>query len=198
MCRSAFSFLYFSISEVIFLKNQTKLCIFTALFAALSCVATMLITIPTPTGGFVHLGDGMALLCGWLLGPIWGALAAGLGGMMADFFSGFPLYAPATFIIKGAMAAIAYFMYKMLKKHHIAALIAGGVIGEIFMIFGYFMYEMTVCGYGFGAIVGVPANGVQGAMGVISGVILIEVVKKTRIAQKMSIKKGILDHDRND
>ena len=66
------------------MNQKTKLCIFTALFAALSCISTMLITIPTPTGGFVHLGDGMALLCGWLLGPIWGSLAAGLGGMLAD------------------------------------------------------------------------------------------------------------------
>ena len=180
------------------MNQKTKLCIFTALFAALSCISTMLITIPTPTGGFVHLGDGMALLCGWLLGPIWGSVAAGLGGMLADLFSGYPLYAPATFIIKGAMAAIAYFIYKMLKKHHIVALIAGGVIGEIFMIFGYFMYEMTVCGYGLGAIVGVPANGVQGVMGVISGIILIEVMKKTKLTQKMSIRKGIFKDDRNN
>ena len=73
--------------------------IFTALFAALACVATMVITIPTPTGGFVHLGDGIALLCGWLLGPLFGGVAAALGGMLADLFSGYPLYAPATFLI---------------------------------------------------------------------------------------------------
>lgn len=127
--------------------------------------------------------------------PFGGAIAAGLGGMMADFFSGFPIYAPATFIIKGTMAAIAYVMYKLMKKYHLAALIVGGIIGEIFMILGYFTYEMTACGYGFGAIVGVPANGVQGVMGVISGIIFIEVMRKTRLAQKMSIKKGIFSHD---
>lgn len=45
---------------------------------------------------------------------------------------------------------------------------------------------------GFDAIVGVLANGVQG---VISGIILIEVMRKTKLAQKMSIQKGIFSHD---
>lgn len=178
------------------MKHQTKTLIFTALFAALACVATMVITIPTPTGGFVHLGDGIALLCGWLLGPLFGGVAAALGGMLADLFSGYPLYAPATFLIKGGMAVIAYFTYQLMKKHHLAALILGGVLGEIFMILGYFVYEMTVCGYGFGALTGVPANVAQGVMGVISGVILLEVMNKTKLARKIGIKKGILDHDR--
>jgi len=50
----------------------------TALFMALTCIATMIIKLPTPgTGGYVHLGDTFVILSGILLGPIYGAIAGG-------------------------------------------------------------------------------------------------------------------------
>lgn len=49
-------------------KNIRKL-VLAALLAALTAVATMIIRIPTPTQGYIHLGDGMVLICGILLGP---------------------------------------------------------------------------------------------------------------------------------
>ena len=41
-----------------------------ALFAALTCVATMVIQIPSPMNGYVNLGDCFVLLAGWVLGPL--------------------------------------------------------------------------------------------------------------------------------
>ena len=43
-------------------KNIRKL-VLAALLAALTAVATMIIRIPTPTQGYIHLGDGMV--------PVW-------------------------------------------------------------------------------------------------------------------------------
>ena len=43
-------------------KNIRKL-VLAALLAALTAVATMIIRIPTPTQGYIHLGDGMVLIC---------------------------------------------------------------------------------------------------------------------------------------
>lgn len=86
----------------------------TALFAALCCIATMVIQIPTPTNGFINLGDCIVLISGYLLGPVYGALAAGIGSMLADILSGYAYYAPATFIIKAVMAVCAYYLYKAL------------------------------------------------------------------------------------
>ena len=40
----------------------------TALLAALSCVATLVIRIPSPTGGYMNLGDTVVLLGAYLLG----------------------------------------------------------------------------------------------------------------------------------
>ena len=38
--------------------------------------------------------------------------AAGIGSMMADLFSGYAVYAPATFVIKALMALAAYLLYR--------------------------------------------------------------------------------------
>ena len=53
-----------------------------AVLAALSCVATMVVQIPSPMNGYVNLGDCFVLLSGWLLGPWWGAAAGGIGSML--------------------------------------------------------------------------------------------------------------------
>ena len=67
-------------------KNIRKL-VLAALLAALTAVATMIIRIPTPTQGYIHLGDGMVLICGILLGPGLGALAAGIGSTPGSAWS---------------------------------------------------------------------------------------------------------------
>ena len=85
-------------------NNRTRLIVLSALFAALACVATMVIRIPSPFKGYLNLGDSVVLLSGWLLPPVYGALAAGLGSALADLFSGYVTYAPATFVIKALMA----------------------------------------------------------------------------------------------
>lgn len=51
---------------------------FAALFAAIICVATIVVQIPTPaTNGFFNLGDCFVIIAGQLLGVGFGALAAG-------------------------------------------------------------------------------------------------------------------------
>ena len=86
-----------------------------ALFAALTCVATMLIHIPMPaTNGYINLGDGMVLLGAFLLGPAYGFAAGGLGSMLADLLLGYASYAPGTFIIKGLTALVAALILRAL------------------------------------------------------------------------------------
>ena len=64
-----------------------------ALLAALCLLLTRVVTIPAPTG-YVNLGDCAVLLSAWMLGPIWGGMAAGIGTMLADVLSGYASYAP--------------------------------------------------------------------------------------------------------
>ena len=64
-------------------KKIKKLTV-SALLCAFACVATMLIRIPTPTKGYVNLGDCIVNVSGWLLGPVYGAAAGGIGSGSPD------------------------------------------------------------------------------------------------------------------
>ena len=164
------------------MNTRTKKTVMAAFMAALVCVATMIIKIPSPLKGYLNLGDCMVLLAGWMLSPIYGFLAAGLGSALADLFSGYVTYAPATFVIKGLMALIAFFGFKLMHKKlgSMPSRIISGIAAEMVMILGYFVFEGFL--YGFvPSAVNIPANGVQGIAGLILGVVLIKVFEKNKI-----------------
>lgn len=153
-----------------------------ALLAALTCVATMIIKIPSPLKGYINLGDCVVLLAGWMLSPTYGFLAAGLGSALADMFSGYVTYVPATFVIKGLMALIAFYGFKLLhsKLGNISSRIISGIVAEVVMVAGYFIFEGFL--YGFGpSLVNIPANVIQGIAGLIIGTILVKVFEKSKI-----------------
>ena len=107
-------------------KKIRKL-VLAALLAALVCVATMVVQIPSPMQGYVNLGDCFVLLSGWLLGPWYGFAAGGIGSMLADIFLGYAHYAPGTLVIKGVMALVAALMYEKMGRTATSR-IAGGVV----------------------------------------------------------------------
>ena len=161
---------------------KTKRIVITALMAAMVCVATMIIKIPSPLKGYLNIGDCIVLLCGWLLTPGYGFVAAGLGSALADMFSGYITYAPATFLIKGSMALIAFACFKLMNKRlgRLPSQIIGAVLAEIVMVFGYFVFEGFM--YGFvPSAVNIPANAVQGVAGLILGIILVKVFERLKI-----------------
>ena len=81
-------------------RADARLLALTGLFAALGCAGTMVIQVPSPTGGYMNLGDAVVILGAWLLGPAYGAAAGGVGPAMADLLSGYAVYVPATLVIK--------------------------------------------------------------------------------------------------
>ena len=166
------------------MNTNTKKLVMAALMAALTCVATMMITIPSPLKGYINLGDCLVLTAGWLLSPAYGFLAAGLGSALADLFAGYVLYAPATFIIKGIMAYAAGYGFRMLHKKcsKLSSRIISGVVAEIVMVLGYFVFEGFMYGF-IPSAVNIPANGVQGIAGVIIGIVLVKTIEKSKITR---------------
>lgn len=178
--------------------TSTKKWVVSALFAALTCICTMIIKIPTPTGGYIHPGDSMVLLCGIVLGPGMGALAAGIGSMLSDLFSGYMVWVPATFIIKALTALVAGVLFRktssLLSGNKAASTVRvaiGGVIGEALMVFGYFLFEIGLNaasngGFTAAAIAGgvaysaagIPANMVQGVTGIVIACVLLPILSQ--------------------
>ena len=174
--------------------KQTNKLIFSALLSALCFVSTFVIKLPTPTMGYIHPGDAIVLLCGVFLGGFYGGLAAGLGSMFSDLIAGYVTYAPATFVIKALCAVIASFLFNEFQvfwnnKRKTVSFIIAGVIGESFMVIGYFLYEIFLLGILAGglnavsissgiiaAASGIVFNIVQGCFGVVLGVILFPIL----------------------
>lgn len=153
-------------------SSKTLKLVTAALLAALTCVATMIIQIPVPvTSGYIHLGDGFVILSGILLGPVYGALAAGIGSMLADLLTGYMVYAPITFVVKGLAALASGLIFSILQKKnqkfHILPVIFCGVCATVIIASGYFAAEAVILGYGPAAAASVPHNLIQGLFGII-------------------------------
>ncbi|QEK12381.1 ECF transporter S component [Crassaminicella thermophila] len=171
-------------------KCNVKQLTISGLMAALVLVGTMLIQVPTPTKGYIHIGDSMVYLSGVLLGPVAGSLAAAMGSMLADVFSGYGIYAPATFVIKGLDAFIVAYIYNRLVKSDTSSVkkivffacsvLAGGGV----MVVGYLAYESVL--YGFNtAILGVLGNITQAVGGAILAAPLVIALEKINLFQKL-------------
>lgn len=160
-------------------ENLAKKIALTACLTAIVAVTTCAIAIPLPIGGYFNAGDIFVLLCGWLLGPWWGGFAAGVGSLFADLFLGYTAYAPATFLIKGGVATVAwggyYLCKRLIKKDAIDFLprILASLLAEGVMIAGYFLFEALILRLGLGALSNLFGNTVQGLCGLLGGVAVV-------------------------
>ena len=153
--------------------NDVLKLVLAALFAALVCVATMVVRIPMPaTDGYANLGDAIILISAFLMPPYLAAGAAGIGSMLADLLAGYAEFAPGTFIIKAAVAFIAGNIFFRFGKEKgvfssLPVMVIAGVVAECAMVLGYFAYEALILSYGMGAAGSLLGNVGQGIVGVV-------------------------------
>lgn len=157
--------------------DPTKNIVVTALFAALSCAATLVIRVPiVGTGGYVHLGDALVILSGSLLGPWRGLVAAGVGSAAADLLGGYFVYVPITFAIKGLVALVSGLIARAMRpRARHAAPLLGGLSDVILVAGGYFVCEMPLYSVA-AAAASVPTNVLQGASGLVIASLLYPIL----------------------
>ncbi len=166
-------------------EEKLKLIVFTGMLTALTFVATFIIKLPSPTGGYIHPGDVMVVLSGALLGPVYGSFAAGIGSALADIVGGYFIYAPVTLVIKALCAGICALLINRL------GIIRSALISESVMVLGYFASEIFILAAAGGqmslvagvsaAALNIPANLVQGAFGCVGAVLLYPALKALRL-----------------
>ncbi|MCI9481458.1 MAG: ECF transporter S component [Oscillibacter sp.] len=169
-------------------KSPVRQLVLTALFAALGCAATLVLQIPSPTGGYLNLGDAVVILGAFLLGPVYGAAAGGLGPAMADLLSGYAAYVPATLVIKAVMALTAAGLFRAMRKKSWSLPLCA-VAAEIPMIAGYWLFDalllflstsnsvFSLCLAGSAA--GIPGNLVQGIFGAAASTLLAAALRRS-------------------
>ena len=164
----------------------------TGLFAALGCVGTMVLQVPSPTGGYMNLGDAAVLLGACFLGPGYGALAGGVGPALADLLGGYPMYVPGTLVIKAVMALTAGLLYRSLRDRPWGPAVCGAA-GEVPMVLGYWLYDallVSVGGTAFGtalagAAAGIPSNLVQAAFGAAASTLLLAALRRSGYVRRL-------------
>ena len=157
-------------------NNHTKSLVISSMMAALIFIITFQVAIPVPsTSAYVNMGDSIIYCTGLLLGAPWAAVAAALGSALADWAIGFPVYIPATLIIKGLMGFICA---KMMKHAKLPRFILACVLGGAIMVVGYGTYEVILMGgWGYASATIVP-NLIQWAGGVAGAIALYYPMKR--------------------
>lgn len=162
-------------------ENNMRRMVLTAIMIAVVTVGTIAIRVPTPTGGYVNLGDGFILVTSYFLGPVAGVLAGALGSAGADLIGGYFTYAPFTFVIKGLIALPVGLTVKNTGRNLTGKVILAAIISEIIMIFGYYLTNSFFMGSLKNGIVSIPGDSVQGLFGVLIFAILVKALEAAKI-----------------
>ena len=151
-------------------KETIRKLVLSAMFAALCCVATLVVQIPIATG-YLNVGEGMCLLSGLVLGPWYGMAAAGLGSGLADLLAGYGIYVPATLIIKALVALTAAQCFRLTrtngKLRNPAGVLLAQLPAEAVMVIGYYAFETVLLQEPAVAAASVPNNLLQAGIGIV-------------------------------
>ena len=171
-----------------------------AVFAALVFVGSV-VSVPIPAAfGMtrIHLGNIFCLLSGFILGPVGGGLAAGIGSGLYDIvIYGDMLSAPFTLVFKGLMAVVcglvAYAGQNKGENHKLN--IAAGVSGSVTYIILYLaksFAEGMLIGSAMGTVL--TALATKAITSGINGVIAVAFAVPLCAAVKLALKKsGLLE-----
>jgi uncharacterized repeat protein (TIGR04002 family) len=132
--------------------------VLTGLFAALILTATAYLPrIPT-ANGYVHIGDALIYLAASVLPLPQAAVAAGMGGFLADVLTGYGHWAPFTLIIKACLT-LSFTAVKptLWCGRNIFAAIAAFPI----TVGGYYAAAWLMTGSALAPLAEVPANALQ-------------------------------------
>jgi uncharacterized membrane protein len=165
------------------IKFTTKDMVETALLTALVFVATAFINIRLPiiaSGGLVHLGTVMLFIAAIVFGKEKGAIAGAVGMAIFDLSSGWALWAPFTFVVRGIMGymvgAITWSNNK--EGNNLMVNILAVILSGIWMIAGYYITEGILYGNWISPVASIPGNVTQIALGLILGLPIARVLKK--------------------
>ena len=146
-----------------------------AVLAAVTTVLTRIVQVPLPARGYINLGDVAIVFTAITLGPFSGALAGGLGTALADLLSGpYAFWAPISLVVHGLQGLLVGLIAGV-KPNNVLLQCLGGLVGIAVMAGGYLAAGIFLEGTG-PALTEVPGNLIQGAAGVLLGILVAAAV----------------------
>ena len=147
-----------------------------AVMIAVTTVFTMLVRVPIPaTNGYFNFSDVAVYFAAYTFGPVVGLVAGGVGAAIADLLGGFPQWAALTFLAHGAQGLVAGLLG---RRRGAVGMIFAWLMGTVAMAGIYFLGEgLLLTGWG-PALIEVPTNLLQNAVGGLVGIPLFLAVRK--------------------
>lgn len=165
-------------------SNKTREMIQTGLLIALVFIATSFINIRLPiaaNGGLVHLGTGMLYISAIVFGKKKGALSGAIGMALFDLVSGWTLWAPFTFIIRGIMGYIVGLIASKNEGKNIITNVVAIIVSVPVIIIGYYITEGILYGNWITPMASIPGNITQCIVGAIIAIPACKVLKKIKL-----------------
>jgi len=147
----------------------------TAVMAAVVFVLTSIVHVPTPARGYIHLGDTGVFFAAFAFGPWIGAVAGGVGTLLADVVGGFPLWAPFSLLIHGLQGWVVGWMSR--RWSGVPGLILSAVVGGAIVVIGYLVAGLFLAGAG-AALGELPMNVLQVVGGAVVAIPLFMAVRQ--------------------
>lgn len=167
------------------MKNQmsVKNITFTAMFLALN-VALSSFGVPVP-GGHFYLNDVVICIAAILLNPFYAFVVGGIGSFLGDFFF-YPTPMFVSLATHGLQAiVISLFVHKLFVRRERTGAIIGVSIGAVIMVAGYSLGRAFIYSTPEYALLKLPYQILQAAIGAIAGVILCYPAGLKKIYQRM-------------
>lgn len=163
-----------------------------SIMAAITCLVTMVIRIPTQIG-YTHLGDSMVFTAVVLLGRRKGTLSSALGMALADLLGGFFVWMPFTFIIKGIMAYIAgtIAFRNDYRGNNLVNNIFAFVVAGIWMVAAYYGVGIIISRYILSKALTFNQAAAIAASGIVGNVLEVIVSIALALPLSMSLKGKI-------
>ena len=151
-------------------KTYTKKLTVAALFMALN-IALSSFGIPVP-GGHFYLCDAAICTAAILLDPFYAFVVGGIGSFLGDFFF-YPAPMFVSLVTHGLQAVvISLFTNRLFAKKPKAGAIIGVIVGAVIMVIGYSLGRAYVYSTPEYAIIKLPYEILQAAIGAVAGVVL--------------------------
>jgi uncharacterized membrane protein len=161
-----------------------RLVAITAVMSAVIYVLTRMVQIPTPARGYIHLGDAAIFFSSFAFGPWVGGIAGALGTALADVTTGYPQWAPFSFVVHGLQGVVVGLVVYGVSRsagrpgqaEWYRLLLAVG-LGSLVVVVGYFIAGTVLMGAPT-ALTEIPANIIQALSGGLIGTPLFVAVRR--------------------
>jgi len=144
-----------------------------AVLSAVYAVMISLVTIPSPTGGYTHIGDLVVFVAALLFGYKVGGLVGVIGSIAADLFVGYPRWFVSILAhgLEGIIPGLA-------KGKSFMIQVAASIVGGFLMATTYFFINIFIKGYPVALISYARDLFVQAGISIIVGLILVKILKR--------------------